>query len=206
MKIFLLFPGLAKEKEITTNPTPPPNPFHGENFKTSYLSRNPTATLEFLYRQNEKDSGKQEKETNLQSQHLTLQSRRTGKDDSINPDSITQLEKTPTEKQKVLGFGSADRQHQSSKNHIRKHLRSLNKRREASIAHARRRGARGSGFDLLDVPPIQYSSLTGPAFVTKGESDQFVSAAGTTAVLLCKISNLHNYTVSPNLINPTNLT
>jgi len=59
--------------------------------------------------------------------------------------------------------------------------------------------------NLFHVPIIQYSSLTGPAFVTEGENNHFIAAAGTTAVLLCKVTNLRNYTVSVLLRDQLNL-
>ena len=48
--------------------------------------------------------------------------------------------------------------------------------------------------DLSGAPPIQYSSLKGPAFISN--TREFSAVAGTTAILSCMIRNLHNYTVS----------
>lgn len=53
----------------------------------------------------------------------------------------------------------------------------------------------GSNFPgLMGAPPIQYSSLSGPAFVP-GVKEDFTAVAGATAILSCRIRNLHNYTV-----------
>ena len=48
---------------------------------------------------------------------------------------------------------------------------------------------------LHGAPPIQYSSLSGPSFVSGSEQNLTV-VAGTSALLTCTIRNLHNHTVS----------
>ncbi|XP_068237555.1 muscle, skeletal receptor tyrosine-protein kinase-like isoform X2 [Palaemon carinicauda] len=60
-------------------------------------------------------------------------------------------------------------------------------------------GVRGEMGETTDVfpgaPPIQYSSLSGPTFVTPNRTT-VQAVAGTTAMLPCAVKNLHNYTVS----------
>nr|XP_045606905.1 neogenin-like [Procambarus clarkii] len=49
--------------------------------------------------------------------------------------------------------------------------------------------------EMRGAPPIQYSTLSGPAFLVN--STTIVSVvAGATALLPCGVKNLHNYTVS----------
>lgn len=48
---------------------------------------------------------------------------------------------------------------------------------------------------LFGAPPIQYSSLSGPSFVSDSR-EEYSAVAGTTAILTCTIRNLHNHTVS----------
>ncbi|KAG7171547.1 Hemicentin-1-like 10, partial [Homarus americanus] len=49
--------------------------------------------------------------------------------------------------------------------------------------------------ELRGAPPIQYSTLSGPAFLNSSSNSVSV-VAGATALLPCGIRNLHNYTVS----------
>lgn len=64
-----------------------------------------------------------------------------------------------------------------------------------SAASQERRGSFGQFPGLLEAPPIQYSSLSGPAFVTEDVDESSLAVEGATAVLTCTIRNLHNYTV-----------
>lgn len=73
-----------------------------------------------------------------------------------------------------------------------------------SFAASQPREASSDDFPgLLGAPPIQYSSLSGPAFLTLPQQT-YTAVAGATAVLTCTIRNLHNYTVSGN-ISPLNV-
>ncbi|KAK8751284.1 hypothetical protein OTU49_013869 [Cherax quadricarinatus] len=49
--------------------------------------------------------------------------------------------------------------------------------------------------ELRGAPPIQYSTLSGPAFLNTSTTTVSV-VAGATALLSCGVRNLHNYTVS----------
>ncbi|XP_066964574.1 junctional adhesion molecule A-like [Macrobrachium rosenbergii] len=57
-------------------------------------------------------------------------------------------------------------------------------------------GVQGESTDVFPgAPPIQYSSLSGPTFITPNRST-VQAVEGTTAMLPCAVKNLHNFTVS----------